>query len=181
MSTRFAQYGSRQFVIRGPFLQRPGNFSSPKANFEVKTCKLLIVAQFLAHKPVNFASLTFILPIFQNYWNFDLECKHGKHKTAFRARKVIRTSRNGPHCPYYHFLKWLFNAHWVLAVIDGWDEMEQNATDRTNTTRFGGKSVCRWTGTGSACVMFAILNLTYILLSWSVPSNNEIWNDPVIL
>ena len=162
MSTRFAQYGSRQFVIRGPFLQRPGNFSSPKANFEVKTCKLLIVAQFLAHKPVNFASLTFILPIFQNYWNFDLECKHGKHKTAFRARKVIGTSRNGPHCPYYHFLKWLFNAHWVLAVIDGWDEMEQNATDRTNTTRFGGKSVCRWTGTGSACVMFAILNHTYI-------------------
>ena len=32
----------------------------------------------------------------------------------------------------------------------------------------------RWTGTGSACVMFAILNHTYILLSWSVPSNNEI-------
>ena len=32
----------------------------------------------------------------------------------------------------------------------------------------------RWTGTGSACVMFAIWNHTYILLSWSVPSNNEI-------
>ena len=29
--------------------------------------------------------------------------------------------------------------------------MEQNATERTTTTRFGGKSVCRWTGTGSAC------------------------------
>ena len=28
---------------------------------------------------------------FQNYWNFDLECKHTKHKTAFRARKVIGT------------------------------------------------------------------------------------------
>ena len=41
---------------RGPFLERPGNFSGPKANFEIKTC--LIVAQFLAHKPVNSASLT---------------------------------------------------------------------------------------------------------------------------
>ena len=107
MSTRFAQYGSRQFVIRGPFLQRPGNFSSPKANFEVKTCKLLIVAQFLAHKPVNFASLTdvFILPIFKITETLILNAKHGKQKTAFRARKVIGTSRNGPHCPYYHFLK----------------------------------------------------------------------------
>ena len=68
---------------------------------------------------------------FQNSWNFDLECKHGKHKTAFRARKVIGTSRNGPHCPYYYFLKWLFNAQWLLAVIDGLDEMEQNAIERT--------------------------------------------------
>ena len=28
---------------------------------------------------------------FQNYWNFDLEWKHGKRKTAFRARKVTGT------------------------------------------------------------------------------------------
>ena len=28
---------------------------------------------------------------FQNYWNFDLECKHGRHKTTFRARKDIGT------------------------------------------------------------------------------------------
>ena len=42
---------------------------------------------------------------------------------------------------------------------------------RKTTTRFGEKSVCRWTGMGSACVMFAILNHTYILLTWSVPSN----------
>ena len=41
------------------------------------------------------------------------------------------------------------------------------------TTRFGVKSVCRWTGTGSACVMFTILNHTCILSTWSVPSNNE--------
>ena len=37
------------------FLERPGNFSGPKANFKMKTC--WIVAQFLAHKQVNFASL----------------------------------------------------------------------------------------------------------------------------
>ena len=50
---------------------------------------------------------------------------------------------------------------------------------RETTTRFGVKSVCQWTGTGSACVMFAILNHTYILLTSSVPSDNEMWNDPV--
>ena len=31
------------------------------------------------------------------------------------------------------------------------------------TTRFSVKSVCRWTGIGSACIMFAILNHTCIL------------------
>ena len=36
---------------------------------------------------------------------------------------------------------------------------------RETTTRFGVKSVCRWTGAGSACVAFAILNHTYILLT----------------
>ena len=41
---------------RGPFLERLGNFSSPKANFKLKTGWK--VAQFLAHKPLNFASLT---------------------------------------------------------------------------------------------------------------------------
>jgi len=39
-----------------PVLERPGNFFDLKANFKIKTC--WIVAQFLAHKPVNFASLT---------------------------------------------------------------------------------------------------------------------------
>ena len=28
---------------------------------------------------------------FQNYWNFDLECKQGKYKTAYWAWKVTRT------------------------------------------------------------------------------------------
>ena len=38
--------------VRCPFLESPGTFSSPKANFEIKTC--WIVAQFLAQKQVNF-------------------------------------------------------------------------------------------------------------------------------
>ena len=42
-------------VDRGPFLERPGNFSVSKANFKIQT--FWIVAQFLARKPVNFASL----------------------------------------------------------------------------------------------------------------------------
>ena len=42
--------------MRCSYLERPGNFSGPEANFEIKTC--LIVAQFLAHKSVGFASLT---------------------------------------------------------------------------------------------------------------------------
>ena len=37
------------------------------------------------------------------------------------------------------------------------------------------------TGTDRACVTFAILNHTCILSTWCVPSNNEIWNDPVIM
>ena len=50
---------------------------------------------------------------------------------------------------------------------------------RETTTRFGVKSV--YPGTGSAFVMFAILDLTCTLSAWSVLSNNEIWNDPVIM
>ena len=58
-----------------------------------KTPESWIVAQFLAHKPVNFASLidSFIVLhcIFSELLKlFNLECKHGKHKTAFRTRRV---------------------------------------------------------------------------------------------
>ena len=71
----------------GPFLERPDNFSGPKAKFEIKkTSWQWIVAQFFSHKPVNFASLTDSFFVsFQNYWNFDFECKHGQLETAFRA------------------------------------------------------------------------------------------------
>ena len=54
------------------------------------------------------------------------------------------------------------------------------------TRRFGVKSVCWWTGKGSACVMFAILNHACILSTWSVPSKwpshnvNAIRNQKVI-
>jgi len=50
--------------------------------------------QFLAHKPVQIASITdsfIVLLYFQNYWNFDLEGNDAKHKTAFRDRKVTGT------------------------------------------------------------------------------------------
>jgi len=50
------------YQFRGLFLERPSNFSGLKANFEIKT--FWIVAQCLAHKSVNLASLTdnFIVP-----------------------------------------------------------------------------------------------------------------------
>ena len=41
---------------RGPFHESTENFLGPKENFEIKNS--WIVAQFLANKPVNFASLT---------------------------------------------------------------------------------------------------------------------------
>ena len=78
---------------RGPFLERPGNFSGPKGNFKIQTS--WIVSTVLAHKPVNFASSTdcFIL-LFSEWLKLCFafaECKHNKHKTAFRARKVTGT------------------------------------------------------------------------------------------
>ena len=81
-----------------PFLDRPGNFSCAKANFEIKSS--WTVPQFLAHKfkPINFASITdsFNIVSFQNYWNSDVECKHGKHKTTFRAERLSERLGNGP-------------------------------------------------------------------------------------
>ena len=65
-----------------------------------------------------------------------------------------------------------FTPVWNLAMVS-WKHK--------TATRFSVKSVFRSTGMGSACVMFATLNHTYILLTWSVPSNNKIWNDPVIM
>ena len=50
-----------------------------------------------------------------------------------------------------------------------------------HVTRFGVKSVYRWTGTGSACVMFADLNRLCILSIWSVPSNKRDMKWPIIM
>ena len=59
--------------------------------------------------------------------------------------------------------------YWRENFIQGWN-MCVNA--KHATTHFGVKSVCRWTGMGSACEMIAILNHTCILSTWSVSSNN---------
>ena len=76
---------------RGPFLKRLGNFPGPKANFKVKTCWIL--AQFLAHKPVNFVS-------------FSKWCKQGKHKQLSRPEKLLGLLRNGHQAwPHFSFFK----------------------------------------------------------------------------
>ena len=53
---RFVVFKFLETPSRGLFLERSVNFSIPNSNFKIKTC--WIVAQFIAHKPVNFASLT---------------------------------------------------------------------------------------------------------------------------
>ena len=70
------------------------NFFGQKTNFKIQTCWK--VAQFLAHKPVNFVSLTYsFIVLFWNYWNVDLEFKHNKHKTAFRDESYWNFGETG--------------------------------------------------------------------------------------
>ena len=52
---QFEKQGEYELYLRKKS-ERPGNSTGPKANFKVKT--FWIVAQSLAYKPVNFASLT---------------------------------------------------------------------------------------------------------------------------
>ena len=54
----FEEHLVKHALIWGPFLERPGNLSGPKANFEIKTC-LIVVAQFLANKAASLALLLF--------------------------------------------------------------------------------------------------------------------------
>ena len=72
----------------GPVSRKAGNFLGQEANFDIKTC--WIVAQFQAHKLVNFGSLTdsFIVSFSKllKRWS-------GMQTTAFRAWKVIGTFR----------------------------------------------------------------------------------------
>ena len=78
----------------GPFLERPGNFSGAKANFEIKTC--WIVAQFLAHKPDSFASLTdsFIVLFSKlvKLWSW-MQTRPANIKQLFGPEKLSRLSR----------------------------------------------------------------------------------------
>ena len=57
-----------------------------EGKFYIKTC--WIVVQFLAHKQFCFGTDGFVA-LFSKL--LKLECKHNKHKTAFRAQKVIGT------------------------------------------------------------------------------------------
>ena len=48
--------------------------------------------EFLMHRPVNYASLTDgFIKSFSKVLHFDLECKHGKCKTAFGGQTVTGT------------------------------------------------------------------------------------------
>ena len=68
----------------------------PRAYFKTKTC--WIVAQFLAHKPVNFASLTdsFIVS-FANYWNLNAITANINQLSGLE--KFPGISRNGAQAP----------------------------------------------------------------------------------
>ena len=71
-------------------------FLSRKANFQIKTC--WIVAQFQAHKPVNFAWLTdsFIVS-FANYWSLSVNTANINQLS--RPEKLPGISRNGAQAP----------------------------------------------------------------------------------
>ena len=79
----------------GPFLKRPGNFWGPKTNFKIQTCWIGSTVANPKNHSILLLQLIVSLHYFQNYRNFDLECKHSKHKTASRTRKVIATFMSG--------------------------------------------------------------------------------------
>ena len=87
---------TRWIAKMGSFLERPGNFSGPKANFKIKTC--WIIAQFLAHKPVNLVSLidSFIV-LFSNrlkLWSWIHKKTNTKQLSG--PEKLLGFSRNRP-------------------------------------------------------------------------------------
>ena len=92
-------------VDRGPFLERPGNFSVPKANFKIQT--FWIVAQFLARKPVNFASLltdSFIVLVskFLKVWTW---MQTRQTQNSFPGPKSYRNFRETGPCMGLHVLR----------------------------------------------------------------------------
>ena len=87
---------TRCIAKMGSFLERPGNFSGPKANVKIKTC--WIIAQFLAHKPVNFASLidSFIV-LFSNRLKLWSWMQKQQRQNSFPGPKSYRGFREtGP-------------------------------------------------------------------------------------
>ena len=81
---------------RGAFLERPRNFSVPKANFKINIC--WIVTKFLAYKSGNLLRLLVVsLNHFQNYWSFDLELQIRQTYNNFAGPKNYRDLREtGP-------------------------------------------------------------------------------------
>ena len=72
------------------------HFLSRKANFQIKTC--WIVAQFLAHKPVNFAWLTdSFIGSFANYWSLNANTANINQLSG--PEKFPSISRNGAQAP----------------------------------------------------------------------------------
>ena len=82
-------------MCRGPFLERPGNLSGPKANFKIKTCGIL--AQFLAHKPDQITSITDVsLFYFQTFETLILNANTTNTKQLSGPEKIPGLSRNRP-------------------------------------------------------------------------------------
>ena len=84
-----------KLVEWGPFLERPRNFLDSKLKVKIKTC--WTVAQFLAHKPVNFASLTdsFFCFIFKIIDTLILNANMANIKQFSGPEKLPGLSRNG--------------------------------------------------------------------------------------
>ena len=81
----------------GTIFEGPGNFSGPKGNFEIKTC--YIAVQFLAHKPVNFASFTnscIVLHILKITETSILNANTTNAKQLSGPEKLRRLSGNRP-------------------------------------------------------------------------------------
>ena len=72
------------------FSNSPATVSRPKANFEIQTCWM--VAQLMAHKPVNFASLTdsFIV-LFSKLLKLWSWMQTQQTQNSFPAKKVTET------------------------------------------------------------------------------------------
>ena len=84
------EFFSKRLGPGARFSKDPETFRGSKANFKINTC--WIAVQFLAHKTVNFASLSdsFIVSFSKllKLWSW---MKTQQHKIAFPALKVTRT------------------------------------------------------------------------------------------